>query len=167
MTDNGRLFKVGDLGINNGLPDVFTVAKLFGSVTNAQQLVDSEIRSQRHQKDWTKEVALETLTNWVTQNGRMFQRWDLEEDNRLPSLVLVRKFFGSLEKARLAVDPEFELRRHEDDWTKETALEALKKWVAENGRMFKTVDLGPHNGLPTANWVIEKFLGPIIKDGKQ
>jgi hypothetical protein len=114
-------------------------------------------------RGWTPDNVLIALQHYTRVNGQTPVYRDLAADPNLPHSNTVRRYHGTLNKALTAAG--LRPRKHlieRPEWTFDEAREALRDYVADNGRLPTAVDLRNATaiGLP-AQMVCYRLFGSV------
>lgn len=84
-----------DLGLSNNLPPLPTIKKYFGSWKKCVKTLGIKNRAN----NWTKELVIKTIEEWISKNNRKPYRADFYNNNKgdLPPHSAIKKFFISYE----------------------------------------------------------------------
>jgi hypothetical protein len=152
---NGRAPGVPDLEApSSGLPSHKTIRRRFGSIEAARQAAGLR---DPYLSRWNRETIIEAIRAAHRAGGRPPNRAEWRHGNaEHPSVPIVVKQFGSWTQALLAADVVPSRLR----WERETIIEALQRFVAEQGRPPTAADWSrrdPEGRWPSARTVSDRF----------
>ena len=144
----------------NNLPGITYMVKYYGTLNNMKTAFGiADISS-----NWNRENIKAALTAFVSKNGKITQK-DIRKENGLPSINCILNYY-----------PEYkdfsDIKRHLCDlyvpekWTKESVLEAGKKFASEHNGKLTQEDCKAENGLPATS-TIYRFFGDLVTFQKE
>ena len=109
----------------------------FGSVTNALKLsgildIMENKKGYRCKDKYTKESVIESVSNFIKENGRFPLKKELENNCNLPTPNYITKFFGSVENLRAFF-------KFDGNSEKENALKALSLLYESEGEISQVL----------------------------
>lgn len=160
IAKNGRYPKPSDCRAANDLPSITTFSKKVGQTLstyckqNHSQLSGTRLR-------WTKELCIQAVDNFISQNGKSPNCKDCKSENGLPSPGTFFKVVGQT-VAEYCGKPSLRraMRIH---WTKELCTQALCQFVVQNGRLPHSKEYRSANGLPSQS-TFERKVGETIQE---
>ena len=151
---------VAEYTVNKDLPGITYMFKYYGTLNNMKTAFGiADISS-----NWNRENIKAALTAFVSKNGKITQK-DIRKENGLPSINCILNYY-----------PEYkdfsDIKRHLCDlyvpekWTKESVLEAGKKFASEHNGKLTQEDCKAENGLPATS-TIYRFFGDLVTFQKE
>lgn len=154
INENGDIHQIDFSRAKNHLPGISYMVKYYGTLNNMKTAFGIADISF----NWNRETIKAALKAFVDRNGTICQK-DIRKENGLPSINCILNYypeykdFTDIKKnlCNLAV---------RDRWTRETVIEAGKKFAAEHNGKLTQKDCKSDNGLPATS-VIYKLFGDI------
>ncbi len=155
INEKGDIHQIDFSREYNHLPGISYMVKYYGTLNNLKTAFGiADISS-----NWNRETIKEALVSFVQKNGKITQK-DIRKENGLPSINCILNYY-----------PEYkdfsDIKRHicgldvPERWTRESVIEAGKKYVSKHNGKLTQKDCKSENGLP-ATTVIYKYFGDIV-----
>ena len=155
INEKGDIHQIDFSREYNHLPGISYMVKYYGTLNNLKTAFGiADISS-----NWNRETIKEALVSFVQKNGKITQK-DIRKENGLPSINCILNYypeykdFSDIKRNICGLDvPE--------RWTRESVIEAGKKYVSKHNGKLTQKDCKSENGLP-ATTVIYKYFGDIV-----
>lgn len=139
----------------NHLPGISYMVKYYGTLNKLKTAFGiADISS-----NWDRDTIKKSLSTFISKNGKITQK-DMRKENGLPSINCILHYYPELKDFS-------DIKRHlcgidvPEKWTKESIIEAGKRFVAEHDGKLTQKDCKLENGLPATS-VIYKYFGDIV-----
>lgn len=137
---NGRRPKYGDCHKANDLPSSATFRRKVGH-SLASYCRQNYPQFSCTRPKWTREMCVQAVDNFISQNGRLPHYKDCKSENGLPDPSTFFKTVGQTIYEYCGRPPRIR-------WTKEQCTQSLQQFVHQNGRLPQTIEYCSKNGLP-------------------
>lgn len=140
----------------NHLPGITYVFKYYGNLNNLKKAFGIEDISL----NWSRERIREALDTFVAKNGDIVQK-DFRKANGLPSINCILNFYPEYKDLT-------DIKRHlcnldvPEKWTKESSIEAGKRFIAKYGEKITQDKCKVEYGLPSASWILKTFGSMLV-----
>lgn len=155
INEKGDIHQIDFMRERNHLPGISYMVKYYGTLNKLKTSFGIADISA----NWNRETIRDALTAFVRKNGRLVQK-DMRKENGLPSINCILNYY-----------PEYkdftDIKRHlcgldvPERWTRESVIEAGKRFVADHNGKLTQKDCRAENGLPATD-VIYKHFGSIV-----
>jgi hypothetical protein len=154
VSEHGGIRKADLNRKSNQLPSISYVRNRWGGIIPMKEALGIQSGLQK----WNRKRVEDTLKQWIEEGGDLLQS-DLLQKNRLPSLPCILRYFPEL-KSFNEIKEHFGLQRTHEEWTKDKAINAGKKFISNHGPHLRQYHLNKTNGLPTAR-TIDRLFGSL------
>ena len=155
IDEKGDIHQIDFNRAYNHLPGIAYMIKYYGTLNNMKTAFGiADISS-----NWNRETIKAALTSFVNKNGKITQK-DIRKENGLPSINCILNYYPEYKNFT-------DVKRHlcnlkvPEKWTKESVLEAGKKFAEEHDGKLTQEDCKAENGLPATS-TIYRFFGDIV-----
>ena len=150
ISRNGDIRQIDFSREFNGLASIHFVRKYYGDLNTLKKAFDIEDISL----NWDREKVAIALKKFISEHGGLSQK-DMTKANGLPSIQCVLRYYPEC-KSFTDIKRILCSLNISQKWTKESTLEAGKRFVAEHERISQN-DLKGKNNLPSASTVNKLF----------
>lgn len=144
---NGRLLRADLSYSKSGLPTPVSIRKYWPSVKQCMFELRIPYNEAPHQ--WTKERAADAICGFFELNGQKISVVDLGTQNNLPSISIVKKYWGSWTECEKALQL--------DKWTEPAMLGSIQMFCRLHGRRPSKREFSAHFKLPPGKRVVRTF----------
>ncbi len=155
INENGDIHQIDFSREKNHLPGISYMVKYYGNLNNMKTAFGiADISS-----NWNRATIKDALSGFVGKNGKITQK-DIRKENGLPSINCILNYY-----------PEYkdftDIKRHlcgldvHERWTRESVIEAGKRFASEHDGKLTQNDCKAENGLPATS-IIYKFFGDLV-----